>query len=237
LPIGAAEVTMMEMAGAYAVFANGGKRVQPFAAVDITNSRGEVIYRHDRDAPPPQQIFDPAIVAEMDGMLHQVVEAGTGRRAHLDNTEVAGKTGTTNGYKDAWFIGFTGNYVCTVWYGNDDDTSMKEMTGGTLPAATWHEIMAFAHQGIELKPLPGHTLPAATKPQEQATEAAVADANAADKAANLSRNAADVLGSIASIAKNISAGRTTNAPSLLSFANGGTVAKEGISGIGSVELH
>jgi penicillin-binding protein 1A len=237
LPIGAAEVTMMEMAGAYAVFANGGKRVQPFAAIEITNSRGELIYRHDRDVPAPQQIFDPATVIEMDGMLRQVVEAGTGRRAHLDNTEVAGKTGTTNGYKDAWFIGFTGNYVCAVWYGNDDDTSMNNMTGGTLPAATWHEIMAFAHQGIELKPLPGQTPPAAAKPQEQTTESTAAEAGAPDKAANLSRNAADVLGTIASTAQNISAGRTSNAPSLLSFANGGNVAKNGFSDIGNLELH
>ena len=63
----------------------------------------------------------------------------------------AGKTGTTNAYRDAWFDGFTGNYVCTVWFGNDDSTSMNNMTGGSLPARTWHEIMAYAHQGIELK--------------------------------------------------------------------------------------
>ena len=65
---------------------------------------------------------------------------------------MAGKTGTTNNYKDAWFCGFTGNYVGAVWYGNDDDSSMNEMTGGALPAKTWHDIMAFAHAGIDAKP-------------------------------------------------------------------------------------
>ena len=93
--------------------------------------------------------------------MMQVVLAGTGRRAQLDNIEVAGKTGTTNGYKDAWFIGYTGNYVGAVWFGNDDDTPMEKMTGGTLPAATWHDVMEYAHQGIELKPLPGRPAPTA----------------------------------------------------------------------------
>ena len=93
-------------------------------------------------------------------MMMQVVQAGTGRRAALDNIEVAGKTGTTNGYKDAWFIGYTGNYVAAIWFGNDDDTPMDNMTGGTLPAGTWHDVMAYAEEGIELKPLPGRPAPA-----------------------------------------------------------------------------
>jgi penicillin-binding protein 1A len=162
LPIGAAEVTVIDMASAYSVFANGGQRIAPYAAVEIANSRGEIIYRHDRDAPPARQIVDPGTIAEMDGMLNQVVEAGTARKAKIEGVDVAGKTGTTNGYKDAWFIGFTGNYVGAIWFGNDDDTSMNNMTGGSLPAATWHEIMAYAHEGIELKPLPGRPLLAQT---------------------------------------------------------------------------
>ncbi|MCI0600018.1 MAG: PBP1A family penicillin-binding protein [Beijerinckiaceae bacterium] len=161
LPIGAAEVTVVDMASAYSVFANGGLRAPPYTAVEISNSRGEVIYRHDRDSPPLKQIISPETIVTMDSMLIQVVEAGTGRRAHLDNVDVAGKTGTTNGYKDAWFIGFTGNYVGAVWYGNDDSAPMEKMTGGTLPAATWHDVMQYAHQGIELKPLPGRPAPAA----------------------------------------------------------------------------
>src|SRR5262249_48264591 len=85
----------------------------------------------------------------------KVVEEGTGRRAILDGIKAAGKTGTTNAYRDAWFVAFTGNMICGVWFGNDDYQTMHQMTGGSLPAMTWHEIMAYAHQGIELKPIPG----------------------------------------------------------------------------------
>ena len=155
LPVGADEVTVMEMASAYATFANGGKRAPAFAAVEIQNSRGDVIYRHDRDAPPLQQVIPLNNILDMVSMMMGVVENGTGKRAALGITKVAGKTGTTNAYKDAWFVGYTGNYVGAVWYGNDDYTSLNNMTGGTLPAGTWHDIMAYAHTGIDLKPLPG----------------------------------------------------------------------------------
>ncbi|HEX3496349.1 MAG TPA: PBP1A family penicillin-binding protein [Methylocella sp.] len=164
LPIGADDVTVIDMASAYSTFANGGLRAPPYSAVEITNSRGEVIYQHDRDAPPPRQIIDRSTIETMVSMMMQVVLAGTGRRAQLDNIETAGKTGTTNGYKDAWFIGYTGNYVAAIWFGNDDDTPMDNMTGGTLPAQTWHEVMEYAHQGIELKPLPGRPAPAGAPP-------------------------------------------------------------------------
>ena len=174
LPIGAAEVTVIDMASAYSTFANGGLRAPPYAAVEIANSRGEVIYQHDRDTPPPRQIIDRSTIETMVSMMMQVVLAGTGRRAQLDNIEVAGKTGTTNGYKDAWFIGYTGNYVGAIWFGNDDDAPMENMTGGTLPAATWHEVMEYAHQGIELKPLPGRPAPAGAPPPIAGTAAAEA---------------------------------------------------------------
>ncbi|MBL8589235.1 MAG: penicillin-binding protein 1A [Methylobacteriaceae bacterium] len=156
LPIGAAEVTLLEHSAAYAVFGNGGRRVEPHAAIEIRNSRGDVIWRHDRDGAQPQQAFPPGVIAEMNSMLVKVVEEGTARRAILGpDIKVGGKTGTTNGYKDAWFCGFTGNYTGCVWYGNDDDSPMNNMTGGTLPAQTWRDIMAYAHQGVELRPLPG----------------------------------------------------------------------------------
>ncbi len=232
LPIGADEVTVIDMATAYAVFANGGLRVQPFAAVEATNSRGDVIYRHDRDGPQPKRIFDADKIIEMDGMLKQVVEAGTGRRAQLENIEAAGKTGTTNGYKDAWFVGFTGNYVCAVWFGNDDDTSMNNMTGGTLPAATWHEIMTFAHQGIELKPLPGRPALIAAKPREQAAGTAVADLAAPPKAGSLSHNVVDVLGNIEQTAENLARTRATSAPKLSSFVSDNDAGGRSPSAIG-----
>ena len=200
LPIGADGVTVMGMAGAYATFANGGKRVDPFAAVEITNSRGEVVYRHDRDAPPPRRIFDPQVITEMVSMMKQVVQAGTGRRAALDNIDVAGKTGTTNAYKDAWFMGYTGNYVGAIWFGNDDDTPTNRMTGGSLPAATWHDIMAYAHQGIELKPLPGDQLPSVT-PAASTQSSTVADFGTPRRPPSLSPGSAAVLATIAEAAK------------------------------------
>ncbi|QXX73503.1 transglycosylase domain-containing protein [Methylovirgula sp. HY1] len=200
LPIGADGVNVMEMANAYATFANGGKKVAPFAATEITNSHGKVIYRHDRDTPPPKRIFDENVITELVSMMKQVVLAGTGRRAALDNIDVAGKTGTTNGYKDAWFMGYTGNYVGAIWFGNDDDTPTNRMTGGSLPAMTWHEIMAYAHQGIELKPLPGDPPPIAkTAPPTPAKT--VAELGAPQRPTSLSAASIDVLGTIADWAK------------------------------------
>ncbi|MBM6592402.1 transglycosylase domain-containing protein [Microvirga pudoricolor] len=154
LPIGAAEVTAIDMASGYAVFANGGKKAPAYAAWEVRNSQGDVIYRHDRDAPQPQ-VLTPRVVQDMNFMMNKVVEEGTGKRALLDGIKAAGKTGTTNAYRDAWFVGFTGNLVASVWYGNDDHSTMNNMTGGTLPAMTWKEVMSFAHQNLELRPLPG----------------------------------------------------------------------------------
>ena len=154
LPIGAAEVTVLDMTASYAVFANGGKRATPYASWEVRNSAGEVIYRHDRDAPQPQ-VLSTQVVQDMNFMLNKVVEEGTGKRAILEGIRAAGKTGTTNAYRDAWFVGYTGNLVAGVWFGNDDHTSTRNMTGGTLPAMTWKEVMAFAHQNLELRPIPG----------------------------------------------------------------------------------
>jgi penicillin-binding protein 1A len=84
-----------------------------------------------------------------------VVSEGTARRAQLDGIPAAGKTGTTNNYRDAWFVGYTGNFVGGVWYGNDDYSPTNRMTGGSLPAKTWHDIMEVAHQGVEIRDIPG----------------------------------------------------------------------------------
>jgi penicillin-binding protein 1A len=132
---------------------------------------------------------------EMNQMMNKVVEEGTGKRAILDGIKAAGKTGTTNAYRDAWFVGFTGNYICGVWYGNDDYVSTKRMTGGSLPAMTWHEIMAYAHQGVELKPIPG-VAPGPTPtppPAAVAAEDAAKTGDVAPRPTLLTRRAADVL--------------------------------------------
>jgi penicillin-binding protein 1A len=150
--------------------------------------------------------------------MMQVVLAGTGRRAQLDNIEVAGKTGTTNGYKDAWFIGYTGNYVAAIWFGNDDDAPMDKMTGGTLPAATWHEVMEYAHQGIELKPLPGRPAPTAAPPPAAATAAA----DAPRRPASLSVNAATALAAIEAAMTNMQKRRGDAGIAANGLARGGT---------------
>ena len=196
LPLGAAEVTVVDMASAYSVFANGGKRILSHTSTEITNSHGDVIYNFERDTPQPQQLFHPNIIADMNGMMVKVVEEGTGRRAILSNTRVGGKTGTTNGYKDAWFVGFTGNLVGAVWFGNDDDSPMENMTGGSLPAQTWHDIMEYAHQGIELKPIPGVPATPGAAPNETPAGGNVAVMGAPSRPATLSRRSFEAIGSI-----------------------------------------
>src|SRR6202008_2211526 len=101
------------------------------------------------------QAIPASVAADMAGMMSHVVSEGTARRAALDGVPTAGKTGTTNAYRDAWFVGYTGNFTCAVWYGNDDYSPTNRMTGGSLPAQTWHDIMVAAHQGVEIKELAG----------------------------------------------------------------------------------
>jgi penicillin-binding protein 1A len=155
LPIGAAEVSMVEHVGAYATFPNGGKAVTPHAILEVRTGTGELIWRYDREGPKPRRVMSEKTALEINSILNKVVEEGTGRRAQLEGIKGAGKTGTTNAYRDAWFVGFTGNYICGVWIGNDDYSSTNRMTGGSLPAMTWREIMTSAHQGIEIKPIAG----------------------------------------------------------------------------------
>jgi penicillin-binding protein 1A len=156
LPIGADEVTLLEHTVAYATFPNQGKAVKPHALLEVRSSAGETLWRFDRDETmKPTQAIPAQVASDMAMMMSHVVEEGTARRAILEGIKAAGKTGTTNSYRDAWFVGYTGNFVCGVWFGNDDYSPLNRMTGGSLPAQTWHEIMAYAHQGVELKQIVG----------------------------------------------------------------------------------
>jgi penicillin-binding protein 1A len=194
LPIGADEVTVLDHTAAHATFPNMGKAVTPHAILEVRTGTGDLVWRFDRDGPKPRQVMPPSIAADMIKMMNSVVENGTGRRARLDDTAAAGKTGTTNAYRDAWFVGYTGNFVCGVWVGNDDYQVMNRMTGGSVPAMTWHKIMAYAHQGIELKQLPGVAVP---QPRQQPAVAEVKSKSSEPKPpprpALLTKRGADIL--------------------------------------------
>ena len=146
LPVGADEVKLIDMVGANATLASGGVRVTPYAAVEIRNSNGKLIYTHAEDNGRPGARLPADKVAEMNNIMTHVVTEGTGRAAQIPGLVISGKTGTTNNSTNAWFNAFTGNLVGSVWFGNDDNAPMENMTGGTLPAMTWREIMVFAHQ-------------------------------------------------------------------------------------------
>ncbi len=155
LPIGADEVNVLEHTVAYATFPNKGMAVAPHAILEVRSGTGDTIWRFDRDGPKPHAAIPAQVASDMAFMMSKVVEEGTAKRAALDGIKAAGKTGTTNSYRDAWFVGYTGNFVCGVWFGNDDYSPLNKMTGGSLPAQSWHEIMAYAHQGVELKNITG----------------------------------------------------------------------------------
>ena len=132
-------------------FPNLGKAVRAARGLEVRTPNGQVVWRFDRDGKKPEQVISQQVATQMIFMMNKVVEEGTGKRAILDGVRAAGKTGTTNAYRDAWFMGYTANYVCGIWFGNDDYNPTNRMTGGSLPAMTWHEIMAYAHQGIEVE--------------------------------------------------------------------------------------
>jgi penicillin-binding protein 1A len=155
LPIGADEVTVLDHTVAFATFPNLGKAAPSHAILEVRTGTGDVVWRFDRDGPKPRQVLPEKVALDMVFMMNKAAEEGTGRRAMIDGVRIAGKTGTTNNYRDAWFVGYTGNLVAGVWVGNDDYSSSNRMTGGSLPAMIWRAAMTYAHQGIEIKNLPG----------------------------------------------------------------------------------
>ena len=165
LALGSSEVTVLDQATAYSAFANGGYRVKPRAIIDVKTSAGDVVYDASSDSAPRQRVLSEKTVLGMIDMLHNVVMNGTGRRAQLPGINVAGKTGTTNAYRDAWFVGFTGNFTTAVWLGNDNYESTERLTGGILPAQTWQKYMRVAMASEEVEPLPG--LPPPEIPDEE----------------------------------------------------------------------
>ncbi len=140
LPLGINEMTMLELATVYCVLANGGKRIEPTAIVKIEDRDGNVIYKHDVNE---HEVFDPDSIYTLVDMMKGVVIRGTGTAARLPRP-VAGKTGTTSDYRDAWFFGFVPQLVCATWVGNDDNHPMNRVTGGSVPAQMWRDFMSTA---------------------------------------------------------------------------------------------
>ncbi len=174
MPLGTSEVTVLDQATAYAVFPAGGVQSRRHGITQILNYDGDILYDFSRDEPPAERVLSERANADMNRMLVNIPVNGTARKAALAGGIVTGgKTGTTQAYRDAWFVGFTGNYTTAVWFGNDDYTSTNNMTGGSLPAMTFKRLMDYAHQGIELRPIPGIENPL---PGPQAPEDAVAAA-------------------------------------------------------------
>jgi penicillin-binding protein 1A len=154
LALGVIPVSVLDMASSFAVFANGGRRTPAFGITKITTLRGEVVYEPVRE-PDGEIVLARKTVDGMNEMLRNVITSGTGRRANVTGVPAAGKTGTTQSYRDAWFSGYTGNYVATVWFGNDNYSETNRLTGGRLPAQTWQKFMEYAHTNIQINPLQG----------------------------------------------------------------------------------
>ncbi|MCL4765774.1 MAG: PBP1A family penicillin-binding protein [Hyphomicrobiaceae bacterium] len=151
-------ITPLEHTGGVATFANGGRRATPYAILEIYTASGELVYSRERDEPPAPQVVSRQVAEQMNQMLNKVVTEGTGTRAALEFTHVAGKTGTSTGPKDVWFVGYTGKYVGGVWLGNDDNRPMANgTTGGQMAAPVWHSFMSVAHTDMNIPTIPGLT--------------------------------------------------------------------------------
>jgi penicillin-binding protein 1A len=173
LALGTSEVTPLELTSAYAVFASGGLKVHPYFVTEVDGADGRVLYK--RQPPAPERVIAQQVNRDLTAMLYAVVTSGTGLGAALWDHEAAGKTGTTQDYHDAWFVGFTADYVTGVWVGNDDAEAMHGVTGGTLPAQIWKEVMRTAEKGMPATPL-DRTAP------EEATDEETAEVTGANLA-------------------------------------------------------
>jgi penicillin-binding protein 1A len=155
MALGAVEVSPLEMAQAYAPFSNGGYLSPAWAIERVRTAGGKVLYDRSVARPARTPVIASPALPQMNQMLRQVLVSGTGTRARVPGYDLAGKTGTTSDYRDAWFVGYTGGFVAAVWVGRDDNTPMRRVTGGGAPAAIWQAFMARALPRLRAEPIPG----------------------------------------------------------------------------------
>ena len=154
LALGTSEVTPLELVSAYAPFANGGIGVQPHIIAKVRTAAGKPLYQR-KAISNNGRVVEPRYVAMMNTMMEETLLTGTGRKAELPGWQAAGKTGTSQEFRDAWFVGYTSHLITGVWLGNDDNTPTKHVSGGNLPVEVWSRFMKGAHQGVPPAELPG----------------------------------------------------------------------------------
>ncbi len=153
IALGTSEVTPLEIVTAYAAFANSGIGVQPQIISRVKTASGKLLYQ--RKSASNGRVIDPNYVAMMNTMMQETLLTGTARKASVPGWQAAGKTGTSQEFRDAWFIGYTSHLVAGVWLGNDDNSPTKKASGGNLPVEIWSRFMRGAHYGVPPQPLPG----------------------------------------------------------------------------------
>lgn len=168
LALGVSESTLLEMTGAYAGILNGGRQVRPYGLIDL-RLQGESEPLIGQEGGMGERVIREESARLLTYMMTQVIESGTGTRARLEGRQAAGKTGTTQAARDAWFIGFTADYVAGVWMGYDDNSPLTGVTGGGLPAEIWREVMVRVHEGLPARPLP-MIIPEPRRPPASAAE-------------------------------------------------------------------
>lgn len=164
LSLGSSEVTPLELTAAYAPFANGGVAVQPYVIQRVRSASGKPLYQ--RKGSTLGRVIDQNALGMMNAMMQETLLTGTARKAELANWQAAGKTGTSQEFRDAWFVGYTNAMVAGVWLGNDDSSPTKKVSGGNLPVEIWSRFMKVAHQGVPPTPLPGAGWKSAPPPAE-----------------------------------------------------------------------
>ncbi len=153
IALGTSEVSLIELVSAYAPFANAGHAITPHVIEEVFSKQGKLLYR--REPADLGIVVEPRYVAMMNAMMQETLLTGTARKAELPGWQAAGKTGTSQDFRDAWFVGYTSHLVAGIWLGNDDNSPTKKATGGGLPAEIWSRFMRGAHRGVPVAALPG----------------------------------------------------------------------------------